>query len=78
MGLFDLLAVQGLSRVFSNITVQKHQFFGAQLLSSKTGKTNFGVVRSQNADYLWWESLLAGKGHGKVFGGDVVLKEILT
>ena len=28
---FDLFAVQGLSRVFSNITVQKHQFFGAQL-----------------------------------------------
>ena len=28
---FDLLAVQGLSRVFSNITVWKHQFFGAQL-----------------------------------------------
>ena len=28
---FDLLAVQGLSRVFSSITVQKHQFFSAQL-----------------------------------------------
>ena len=28
---FDLLAVQGLSRVFSNTTVQKHQFFGPQL-----------------------------------------------
>ena len=28
---FDLLAVQGLSRVFSNITVQKHKLFGAQL-----------------------------------------------
>ena len=28
-----LLAVQGLSRVFSNTTVQKHQFFGAQLSS---------------------------------------------
>ena len=26
-----LLAVQGLSRVFSNTTIQKHQFFGAQL-----------------------------------------------
>ena len=30
----DLLVVQGLSRVFSNTTVQKHQFFGAQLLYS--------------------------------------------
>ena len=29
----DLLAVKGLSRVFSNTTVQKHQFFGAQLSS---------------------------------------------
>ena len=29
----DLLAVRGLSRVFSNTTVQKHQFFGAQLSS---------------------------------------------
>ena len=27
---FDLLAVQGLSRVFSNTTVQNHQFFSAQ------------------------------------------------
>ena len=27
----DLLAVQGLTRVFSSTTVQKHQFFGAQL-----------------------------------------------
>ena len=28
---FDLLAVQGTLRVFSNTTVQKHQFFSAQL-----------------------------------------------
>ena len=27
----DILAVQGTLRVFSNTTVQKHQFFGAQL-----------------------------------------------
>ena len=33
MDWLDLLAVQGLSRVFSNTTVQKHQFFGAQLFS---------------------------------------------
>ena len=31
MDWLDLLAVQGLSRVFSNTTVPKHQFFGAQL-----------------------------------------------
>ena len=28
--LFDLIAVQGLSRVFSITTIQKHQFFGSQ------------------------------------------------
>ena len=31
MDWLDLLAVQGLSRVFSNTTIQKHQFFSAQL-----------------------------------------------
>ena len=31
MDWLDLLAVQGLSRVLSNTTVQKHQFFSAQL-----------------------------------------------
>ena len=31
MDWLDLLAVQGLSRVFSNTTVQKHQFFHTQL-----------------------------------------------
>ena len=30
MDWLDLLAIQGLSRVFSNTTVQRHQFFGAQ------------------------------------------------
>ena len=33
MGRLDLLHSKGLSRVFSNTTVQKHQFFGAQLSS---------------------------------------------
>ena len=31
MDWLDLLAVQGTQRVFSNTTVQKHQFFGTQL-----------------------------------------------
>ena len=31
MGWFDLIAIQGTSRVFSNTTIQKHQFFGTQL-----------------------------------------------
>ena len=30
IGCFDLLAVQGLSRVFSSTTIQKYQFFSAQ------------------------------------------------
>ena len=33
MDWLDFLAVQGTLRVFSNTTVQKHQFFGAQLSS---------------------------------------------
>ena len=33
MDWLDLLAVQGTLRVFTNTTVQKHQFFGAQLSS---------------------------------------------
>ena len=33
MDWLDLLAVQGTLRVFSNTTVQKHQFFDAQLSS---------------------------------------------
>ena len=37
----DLLAVQGLSRVFSNSTVQKHQFFGAQLSSQSNSHIPF-------------------------------------
>ena len=60
MDWLDLLAVQRLSRVFSNTTVKRHQFFGAQLsLLSRlsypyttTGKTialtrrTFGKVMS--------------------------------
>ena len=33
MDWLDLLAVQGTPRVFTNTTIQKHQFFGAQLSS---------------------------------------------
>ena len=39
MDWLDLLASKGLSRVFSNTTVQKHQFFGAQLSS----QSNFHI-----------------------------------
>ena len=36
MDWLDLLAVQGLSRVFSNTTVQMHLFFGVQLSSQSS------------------------------------------
>src|SRR5574340_1155408 len=36
MDWLDLLQSKGLSRVFSNTTVEKHQFFSAQLLYSPT------------------------------------------
>ena len=40
MDWLDLLAVQGLSRVFSNTIVQKHQFFGVQLSSQSNSQTH--------------------------------------
>ena len=42
LGLIDWISLQfkGLSRVFSNTTVQKHQFFGTQL-SSQSGSSWF-------------------------------------
>ena len=56
MDCFDLLAVQGTLRVFSNATVQKHQIFGAQLsllslwsnshLYMTTGKTIALTIRT--------------------------------
>ena len=47
MNWLDFLAVQGLSRVFSNTTVQKHQFFGGQLKTIALTKWTFvGKVMS--------------------------------
>ena len=40
------LQSKGLSRVFSNITVQKHQFWGAQLYSSNSSALNFIVPKN--------------------------------
>ena len=37
---FDLLAVLGLSGVFSNTIIQKHQFFGVQLSSESNSHIN--------------------------------------
>ena len=44
MDWLDLLAVQGLSRVFSNTTVQKHQFFGAQISSQSNPHIHTGPL----------------------------------
>ena len=44
------LESKGLSRVFSNTTVQKHQFFGAQLSSSFTNQICF-IIRNSTAIY---------------------------
>ena len=40
MDWLDLLAVQGTSIVFSNTTVPKHQFFGAQLSSQSNSHSH--------------------------------------
>ena len=56
---FDLLAVQGLSRVFSNTTVQKYQFFGVQLFFSSPPLTSIhGYWKNHSFDVmdLCWQS----------------------
>ena len=49
MDWLDLLQSKGLSRVFSNTTVQKHQFFGAQL-SNPTLRSIHDYWKSQSLD----------------------------
>ena len=44
MDWLDLLAVHGLSRVFSNTTVQKHQFFGTQLSSQSNSHIHIWLL----------------------------------
>ena len=61
---FDLLAVKGLSRVFSSTVILKHHFFGAQpsLWSNSYGCT-FIIVQSLSCVWLfatlWTTALLA-------------------
>ena len=47
------LQSKGLSRVFSNITVQKHQFFGAQLSSQSNSKSGIFWGSDQNRPSFW-------------------------
>ena len=50
MDWMDLLAVQGLSRVFSNTTVQKHQFFGAQPSSQSSSHIHTWPLENHSLD----------------------------
>ena len=59
MDWLDLLVVQGLSRVFSNTTIHKHQFFGTQLSSvchqdyiSSAGDSKITLLRRLK-DTIW-------------------------
>ena len=58
MDWLDLLSVQGLSGVFSNTTVQKHQFFGTQLSSRPTFTSIRDHWKNHSLDYmdLCWQS----------------------
>ena len=51
MDWLDLLAVKGLSRVFSNTTVQKHQFFGAQLCLWSNSHIHTWLLKNHIFDY---------------------------
>ena len=58
MDWLDLLAVQGLSRVFSNTTVQKHQFSTQLSLYSPTLTSIHDYWKNHSFDYvdLHWQS----------------------
>ena len=53
MGWFNLLAAQGLSRVFSNTTVQKHEFFGAQLSLWFNSHIIHDCWKNHSFDYMY-------------------------
>ena len=54
LGLTGLISLQskGLSRVFSNTTVQKHQFFGARFLYSPTLTSIHDYWKNHSSDYM--------------------------
>ena len=47
------LMSKGLSRVFSNITVQKHQFFGAQLFLKSNSHIHTWLLEKPSFDYMY-------------------------
>ena len=54
LGLTGYISLQfkGLSRVFSNTTVQKHQFFGAQLSLESNSHVHTWLLEKQSIDKL--------------------------
>jgi len=58
MDWLDLLAVQGTLRVFSNTTVEKHQFFGAQLSWQSNSHIHTWLLEKP---YPWIERPLLAK-----------------
>ena len=52
------LQSKGLSRVFSNTTIQKHQFFGAQLSFDKIWQISFGIFYSNFRRCRCFEKIL--------------------
>ena len=50
MDWLDLLAVKGLSRVLSNTTVQKHQFFSAQISSQSNSHIHRWPLENHSLD----------------------------
>ena len=51
MDWLDLLAVQGSLKVFSNITLQKHQLFGAQLSSQSSSHIHHDHWENHSPDW---------------------------
>ena len=58
IGLISLLLLKGLSRVFSNTTVEKHQFFGTQPSLWSNSHTVHHYWKNHSFDYtdFWWQS----------------------
>ena len=50
----DILQSKGLSRVFSNTTVQKHQFFSAQLSSQSNSHSQIKNLSQKNNSEITW------------------------
>ena len=58
MDWLDLLLSKGLSRVFSNTTIQKHQFFGAQPSSQSNSRIHTWLLEKPQ---LWLDGPLLAK-----------------